>query len=466
MGIFAQMWKNICNTITERNDIMKSSITRRGIVRFASFMLAIIAVLGISNALYMKRISVLENAVEASYGSAVESLAQSADKISAVLTKGRYASSPAMMTRLSNELTEQSAMAKTALQSLPVWGMELDGLEKFLSQVGNYASSLSRRASAGDELKDEDMQNIAALAKCAQQLTDSLWELRYQMAADDLSISQLFENLDGELGKYVSDGFSGINNGFDNMPKLIYDGPFSDHILERTPLMTKNAKEVTKEEALEKASKALGIESYRLLECESSEEGKMPSWCFYCDGQRCAVTKNGGYIVYCLKSRNAMDGDIGCAEAVRRADSYLESLGIKDMERTYYECYNNVCTVNYAYKNGNVICYTDLIKVAVALDNGEVMGYDARGYLVNHQERDFDEPTFTEEDVRKSASKSLDVKSCRLAVIPTDAVEEKLCYELKCTADESNVLLYVNAMTGEEEDILILIENENGSLTI
>lgn len=444
---------------------MKSSVTRRGIVRFASFMLAIIAVLAISNFMYMKRIRALENTVEASYGSAVESLAQSADKISTVLTKGRYASSPAMMTRLSNELTKQSEAAKTALQSLPVWGMELDGLEKFLSQVGNYAQSLSRRASAGEELAEEDMKNIDALSKCAQQLTESLWELRIRMLSDDLSISQLFDNLDGELGSYVSEGFSGINNGFEDMPKLIYDGPFSDHILERTPAMTANAKEITREEALEKASQALDAESYRVLECEASEEGKMPSYCFYCDGQRCSVSKNGGYVVYCLKSRNVMESSLSCEEAVAKADAYLKAMGIKDMERTYYECYNNVCTVNYAYKDGDVIYYTDLIKVGVALDNGEILGYDARGYLVNHREREFPEAKYSEDDVRKKVSKSLKVDGCRLAVIPTDDVEEKLCYELKCKSDGNDVLIYVNAATGVEEDILILIENENGVLT-
>ena len=61
----------------------------------------------------------------------------------------------------------------------------------------------------------------------------------------------------------------------------------------------------------------------------------------------------------------------------------------------------------------------------------------------------------------------LEVKECRLAVIPTDSVEEKLCYELACRSDSGeNVLVYVNAMTGEEEDILILLTVEGGVLTV
>ena len=430
-------------------------------------MSAIIAVLAAANVIYMNRLGRLENSVEAGYSAAIEELAQSADKIGAVLTKGRYASSPSMMTRLSNQLMEESGAAKSALESLPVYGMSVDNLEKFLSQVGNYASSLSRRATAGEELSDEDRENVRELSACADKLVESLWALRTKLLTNDRTVSELFAAVDSELGGFIADGFSGIEDGLANMPKLIYDGPFSDHILDRTPLMTKNAREVSVNDAREKAAAALGTDSFRVSVSEAGEDGKMPSYCFYCEGGRCAVSKNGGYIVYCLKSRNVAETSFGTVEALSKADQYLEALGIGDMKRTYYECYNNVCTVNYAYSDNGTVCYTDLIKVEVALDNGEILGFDARGYLVNHRERDFGEPKISEEEARDGVSEALEVKECRLAVIPTDSVEEKLCYELACRSDSGeNVLVYVNAMTGEEEDILILLTVEGGVLTV
>lgn len=446
---------------------LKTSVSRRGLIRFASVMIAIVAVLAASNIIYMKKIKRLENSVEAGYSSAIEDLAQSADQISYVLTKGRYASSPSMMTRLSFSLSEKAAEAKASLESLPVYGMDLDNLEKFLSQVGNYASSLSRRATAGEKLNDDDRKTIESLCDCAESMRDSLWELRASILSNDESISKLFSDLDGSLGSFISDGFSGIEDQLSDMPKLIYDGPFSDHILERTPLMTKNAPEADKEAALEKAAKALGVESYRVQECESGEEGKMPCYCFYCEGGRCAVSKNGGYNVYSMKSRRVDESALSGEDAVKRADEYLKNLGIENMTKTYHECYNNVCTVNYAYEQDGVICYTDLIKVAVALDNGEIIAFDARGYLVNHRNREFSEPKISEDDAKSSASDSLHVKNCRLAVIPTDAVEETLCYELSCSADGGEeVLLYVNAETGEEEDILIIVGMKDGQLAV
>lgn len=446
---------------------MKTMISRRGLVRLVSFLGAIIAVLAAANIIYMQKIERLETSVEAGYSSAVEELAQSADRISAVLTKGRYASSPAMMTKLSNELMEQSGQAKSALESLPVYGMGIDNLEKFLSQVGNYASSLSRRATAGEKLSDDDRKNVEKLGECAEKLSESLWELRTKLLTGDESVSEMFAEIGKNADCLISDGFSGIEDNLSEMPKLIYDGPFSDHILERVPLMTKDADEVTKEAALEKASAALGTDSFRVLECGAAEEGRMPSYCFYSEGGRCAVSKNGGYIVYCIKSRGVKESALTAENAAQRADEYLESLGIKDMERTYYECYNNVCTVNYAYNDGGITCYTDLIKVAVALDNGEILSFDARGFLVNHRERDFGEPKVSESEAAEEISPSLTPKKVSLAVIPTDSVEEKLCYEFLCRSDDGkDVLVYVNAMTGEEEDILILLKMDGGKLTV
>ncbi len=58
------------------------------------------------------------------------------------------------------------------------------------------------------------------------------------------------------------------------------------------------------------------------------------------------------------------------------------------MKTTYYENIDNVLTVNFAYNDLDVCCYTDLIKVSVAMDDGEILGFDAKGFLVNHYDRD------------------------------------------------------------------------------
>ena len=62
---------------------------------------------------------------------------------------------------------------------------------------------------------------------------------------------------------------------------------------------------------------------------------------------------------------------------------------------------------------------------------------------------------------------SLTVLSHQLALIPTGGEYEVLCHEFKCQAqDGSHVLIYVNAQTGKQQHILLLLEDESGTLVI
>lgn len=52
-----------------------------------------------------------------------------------------------------------------------------------------------------------------------------------------------------------------------------------------------------------------------------------------------------------------------------------------DMKETYYFTSDGICTINFAYTQSGVTCYTDLIKVGVALDDGSIVLFDAAALL-------------------------------------------------------------------------------------
>ncbi len=107
------------------------------------------------------------------------------------------------------------------------------------------------------------------------------------------------------------------------------------------------------------------------------------------------------------------------------------------------------------------------MKMDAGLDTGEMLRFDAEAYLTSHAERDLPEPAVSEEDARAMAGEGLTVQSEKLAVIPTSGAEEIYCRELICeTEDGRHYLLYVNAMTGAQEKILILLEDESGTLAL
>ena len=54
----------------------------------------------------------------------------------------------------------------------------------------------------------------------------------------------------------------------------------------------------------------------------------------------------------------------------------------------------------------------------------------------------------------------------RLAIIPTETKEEELCYEFKGDFQGDTFIVYINAKTGKEQQILKVIETNTGDLTM
>jgi len=110
--------------------------------------------------------------------------------------------------------------------------------------------------------------------------------------------------------------------------------------------------------------------------------------------------------------------------------------------------------------------YADLVKVKVALDNGEILGIETTGYLNSHYERNIPNIKISKEKAKEDLNKDLQIESERLAFIPTEFQTEILCWEFKGKVDDTEFLVYINAETGREEDILVIKDTPNGTLTM
>ena len=136
------------------------------------------------------------------------------------------------------------------------------------------------------------------------------------------------------------------------------------------------------------------------------------------------------------------------------------------MISTYTTTYEGQSVINFAYKQEDVVVYPDLIKVKVALDNGDIIGFETEGYLINHHERDIKEPNISEEEARERLSSAVELENTRLTIIPTAGNKEIFCYEFKVSYGSDNYLVYIDANDGEQRQILLLIDQEDGTLTI
>jgi len=168
-----------------------------------------------------------------------------------------------------------------------------------------------------------------------------------------------------------------------------------------------------------------------------------------------------------LCSRPVGSAAVDPATAVGAAVQFLQANGYSDMAETYYMTHDGVLTVNFAYRQGEVLCYSDLVKVSVALDNGKICGFEARGYLTSHCLRDLTAPEVSAEEARSAVPETLTVLAEQLALVPSDGAYETLCREFKCQAGEDrHYIIYVDAQTGRQHKILILLEDASGTLTL
>lgn len=445
-------------------------ISKRCFVRIISFLTAAIIAVGVSAVLNMNSSEQYRRSFEQNMTRNVEDLSAEIDNIKNTLYKGMYAGTPEMMTQLSSKLWSDASTAKSSLAQLPISELHLENTYKFLSQVGNFSKSLAKRYSDGEALSKDDRKSLKTLSEYADRLAENMWNVEKRINSGELSFEKAVTEVQGaennEEPSYITEGFTDFEEGYDNYPTLIYDGPFSDHILEKEPEMLKGTTEVTLSDALKKAEKACGTTG--LTHSDSNDEqGKMPSYVFTKNSTTIAVTKNGGYLSYMLGDRKVSTRSLTALESVSKAKEYLTMLGISHITDTYYEISGNVCTVNFAGTENNIIMYTDLIKVSVAMDNGDILSFDGRGYITNHKKRNLSEPKITAEQARKKISTELTVTDTSIAVVPSAGTNELFCYEFHCTSpDGRQMLIYINADTGREEQILLLEISENGTLTV
>jgi hypothetical protein len=139
----------------------------------------------------------------------------------------------------------------------------------------------------------------------------------------------------------------------------------------------------------------------------------------------------------------------------------LSARGYDHMQPTYFQVYQGLAVISFAATQGDTILYPDLIKLQLRLDNAQVVGMEARNYWQNHAARGLLQPTLSLAEAKKSVSEQLQIESSRLCLIPSET-GEKLCYEFRGEFNGDTYLLYIDAASGEEANLLKLVEGPTG----
>ena len=371
----------------------------------------------------------------------------------------------------------EANLAQVYLSELPVSSNELTSTSKFLNQVSEYSYSLATKCVNNEDLTEEELNNLEQLYNLCRSLKETLNQLLNDMGNGSISWKELTKDTKTAFAQQVDNlshsSFSNLDNNFGEYEGLIYDGAYSEHI-EQVEKKGLKGRDITKEEA---EAIAVDFVSKDKIENINSngfiEHGDIPVYQFAIklknadknNPMNISISKTGGHIVYLNYNREIKEVKISQEQANIIGHDFLLSRGINNMKATYYLTQGGAVTINYAYVQENVIIYPDLIKVKIALDNGEILGMETSGYLNNHLIRTIPIATITEDEAMANLNNNLEISSSGLAIIPTEWKTEILCYEFKGAINDLDFLVYINAQNGQEENILVIIDTPNGVLT-
>ena len=376
------------------------------------------------------------------------------------------------------QVWRETNLASAYLSQVPISVEGLSNTQKFLNQTSEYSYYLFRKNLKGEDLTDDEINKLNELHDYSIEVKNTLNQLSEDINNERLNWDELDYNASSMFSKEVSniskDSFKSIEENFEQYDGLIYDGAYSDHIT------NSNNKGLTGNDIDEDKAKTIvtdfvGSDNIKTINSEGlSENGTIECYTFTVilnnnegNPMTIAISKKGGHIVFSDFNRNVEEETISEDKADELAKKFLNSKGFTELEKTYYTKQGGIMTINYAYEQDDVIIYPDLIKVKVALDNGDILGIETTGYLNNHEKRNINtNDVISKEKAKEKINKNLEIQSERLAIIPTEFKTEIFCWEVKGKINDRDFLIYVNVKTGYIEDVLVITDTANGILTM
>ena len=420
----------------------------------------------------------MRKTLDTQYQKAYTEMMDSVENVEVNLGKSLVSGSLANNALIMSDVWKQANEAQTRLNELPVSNPVLERTSVFLAQTGDYAYSLTRIMAKGKQPSNEEMDKLETLHAQAGDLSQELHKIfnsaedgRFTWGELGSSIKQKLPKADNEL----SGSMESIDKKMQEYPTLIYDGPFSDHINKMNPRGV-TGKKITKDQALDIARSFIDIPKDRIrsISPQQTVNGGIPVYRIRVTSDNSKaygttdldISISGGHVIMATNNRAVSARRVTEDEALNKAAQFLKGHGLGAMENTFYTVQNNILLAAFANIQQNVMIYPDQVKVQVALDNGQVMGYEALDYYMNHYKRDLPAPKISIARARDKVNSRLKIENSRLALIPRTVGGEVLTYEFRGKIKGDTYYIYINAQTGAEENILKLFGSGEGTLAM
>lgn len=406
----------------------------------------------------------LENVYQKNFYELVDEVNNAETKLNKVLASN----SASYKSKLLKEISKNASEAQTRLNMLPYSINGLSDTISFVNQVSGYTETLAKTLENRQNLSKNDEETLEKVYESIVNIKKSLNSMSKQMW-EGYNITDSSLKLDGDYNNLTSD-MSAMNGEDIEYPTMIYDGPFSDSQVNKE-VKGLNFGEVSMETAKSNLGKVLTGVNMDNFDFQGESKGHFTTYDFSYEDENGAytfaqVTKKGGKLLTLSSQNIYKTKKLELENAEKIALDFAKKADISNMKVVWSDVIGDDAFINLAPVIDGVIIYPDLVKVKVDLTKGNVLGFEASSYYMNHVDRKIMPTRITQNVAKAKLYSGLKVKDTRLALIPLEYDKEVLCYEFICTMNGNTYYVYINAVNGAEENILKVIQTDNGNLLL
>lgn len=401
----------------------------------------------------------LENIYQKNYYELVDNVNNIDTKISKLLASDEETYQAKMLSEISQSAKEM----QNNIVSLPLSNDTIFQTVRFVNQMSGYTQILEEKISKGENISEKDMETLRELHDVLTEMKQYLNQLSKKVMTG-YSILEASSIIDGQFDSFSLD-IAHVKSTDTDYPTMIYDGPFSDSVVNKK-IVGLSGKLVSKEEAYQKVDSI--FKNIANLKYQGKTNGKFETYNYdllTSDNQTIyvQVTQQGGHILTVSGNVESTAKNISMENAEKIALDFVKQNGIENAKVVWSEELNSQVYFNIAPEQNKVILYPDLVKVKVDLENADVIGYDAMTYWTNHKQRNLSSDIVSANEAKTKVSETFDIKEERLVLAPLDYNREVLCWEFKAERNGAIYYIYINAETNIEENILKVVNTEDGS---
>lgn len=349
------------------------------------------------------------------------------------------------------------------IENLPISYNNMTNINNILNKTSGYSVFLINKIFSNKKLENIDYEQLSNLHN---NIVDIKYDLNNYMSSwnYNYSISDKIDYTNIDNQKF-SAGIVDSESYNAKIPSLIYDGPFSESVLNKEIKGLGNI-EYSKEEILSKLKTIFETENIEYL---GDTKGKFSTYNFYVNTTQklyVNVTINGGLILSInCECPVIQEKKFSVDDGISIAQNFAKNVGFENMYSVWYQVTGSVLYVNLAPIENHIIFYSDLVKVKVDLGTGSVFGMEATNYATNHIDRNFTS-SIGLVDAMQKLNPELEVVEKNYCIIPDTYVGEVSAYEFICKWENYTYYIYLDSNTGEEVNILRVINTTNGELLL